>query len=260
MTRLYLVILRTAARLVSEGERAEWLAERMTELWYAIQEDQREGLSAFCLGAFRDALWKRRHAPIKRYSSLLLNARPSFPEPPPIRCAPVLESPLRCLGALGCLAALGFLLCRVSGGRGLSGVLPFCVLYTPVAAFAGNTLPGEYPRHRNWAGRWSFFLAKLALLVVAIAFGTSVIREIGLRMDVALFCAAAAIHWALNDQRRRCPVCLRILDHPVRMGNHSRILLEWNGTELLCPRGHGVMHVPERPAIWFSRQRWLPLR
>jgi hypothetical protein len=60
-------------------------------------------------------------------------------------------------------------------------------------------------------------------------------------------------------QRRRCPTCPRVLDKPVRMGSGSHILLEWNGTELLCVRGHGVMHVPENPAIWFGRPRWMSI-
>jgi hypothetical protein len=35
--------------------------------------------------------------------------------------------------------------------------------------------------------------------------------------------------------------------------------LEWNGTELMCLKGHGLLHVPDSPAIWFSKQRWLCL-
>jgi hypothetical protein len=265
MTRLHLIILRLGACLLPENERAEWLAEWMTELWYAIREGRRAGLTAFCFGSWHDARWKRRHAPVARYGFLLLNPRRCAPEPPLIPCAPFLESPGRCLGVLGGLAALAFLLNRLyplsplSGGQVLLCLLLFSAFYTPIAALTSNTPPGEYPRHRDWARRCSFYLAKLALLAPAIAFGTSVMRANALRLDVAIVCTAIAVHWAVMDQRRRCPACLRILDHPVRMGSHSRILLEWNGTELLCPRGHGVMHVPEEPAIWFSRQRWLPL-
>jgi len=263
MTRLDILILRAAARLVPAGERREWLAEWLTELWYALHEGRRAGVTAFCLGAFRDALWKRRNAPIARYSSLSLRARPSVPEPPEIRCAPVIESPLCCLGALGCLATLALFLSWLSpvslpsGGRLFLALLPLSVIYSLVLVFTGNALPGEYPRHRNWAGRWSFFLAKVTLLLLVIALSASAVPIAEFRIDAALISTAGAVRWAMMDQRRRCPVCLRMLDNPVRMGNHSRILLEWNGTELLCLRGHGVMHVPERPAIWFSRQRWL---
>jgi hypothetical protein len=74
---------------------------------------------------------------------------------------------------------------------------------------------------------------------------------------ITFWASYLSTRWALADQRARCPVCLRRLAHPVRMGNASRILLEWNGTELICTRGHGLLHVPDSPAIWFSKQRWL---
>jgi hypothetical protein len=68
-----------------------------------------------------------------------------------------------------------------------------------------------------------------------------------------------AARWMLADQRKRCPVCLRLLANPVGIGESSRILLEWNGTELMCRRGHGMFYVPEWPLIWTGRQRWLEL-
>jgi hypothetical protein len=68
-----------------------------------------------------------------------------------------------------------------------------------------------------------------------------------------------ACRWAFNDQRRRCPVCLRLLTSPVWVGDRSRYFLEWNCTELLCPRGHGLLYVPESPTSWFATQRWLSL-
>ncbi len=39
----------------------------------------------------------------------------------------------------------------------------------------------------------------------------------------------------------------------------SRTFLAWNGTELICVGGHGLLHVPEMPTSWFSTQRWLYL-
>jgi hypothetical protein len=72
---------------------------------------------------------------------------------------------------------------------------------------------------------------------------------------VALF----SFRWALKDQRRRCPVCLATLTNPVRVGEPSRSFLAWNGTELICSGGHGLLHVPELPTSWFATQRWLYL-
>lgn len=68
-----------------------------------------------------------------------------------------------------------------------------------------------------------------------------------------------AFRWILHDQRRRCPECLRLLSNPARVGQASCNFLAWNGTELLCVRGHGLLHIPELPTSWFSTQRWLAL-
>jgi hypothetical protein len=67
------------------------------------------------------------------------------------------------------------------------------------------------------------------------------------------------LRWALRDQRERCPVCLGKLTHPARVGQPSRNFLSWNGTELICVGGHGLLHVPEIPTSWFSTQRWMYL-
>ena len=77
--------------------------------------------------------------------------------------------------------------------------------------------------------------------------------------DFLLFGAYAAARWNLADQRARCPVCLRLLANPVRIGGSSRILLEWHGTELMCQRGHGLLYVPAWPAIWSGQDQWLKL-
>jgi len=65
-----------------------------------------------------------------------------------------------------------------------------------------------------------------------------------------------AFRWVLQDQRNRCPVCLRLLSNPARVGETSRNFLAWNGTELICAGGHGLLHIPELPTSWFSTQRW----
>jgi hypothetical protein len=49
----------------------------------------------------------------------------------------------------------------------------------------------------------------------------------------------------LLDQRRRCPVCLRTLTDPVRIGSPSQTFLDWYGGESMCSRGHGLLQVSE---------------
>jgi len=266
-TRLYLAILWTGARIVRESDRAEWRAEWQTELWYAMQEDGGGRLTSYCLGSLRDALWKRRNSGIGRhYGSVLMIAhQPCFPEPPDIYCPHPLESPLRCLSLLGLLALLAISEALFGSREPLSGatllvsLLPSCAIFGPVVALTSGTALGEYPRHRNWLRRGCFYIAKITLLLLIVAFGASDLIGSPVEINIALAGAFLAIRWAMMDQRRRCPVCLRILDKPVRMGSGSRILLEWNGTELLCIRGHGVMHLPRSPAIWFSKPRWMSL-
>ena len=97
----------------------------------------------------------------------------------------------------------------------------------------------------------------MTLLLLIVAYGAADLVRTPGQINVAVLTLFLVIRWAILDQRRRCPTCLRILDKPVRIGSSSRILLEWSGTELLCLRGHGVMHVPQTPAIWFSRPRWM---
>jgi hypothetical protein len=60
----------------------------------------------------------------------------------------------------------------------------------------------------------------------------------------------------LTDQRQRCPVCLRSLANPTRIGSPSQSFLEWYGTELICTHGHGLLYVPEIPTSWYRTQRW----
>jgi hypothetical protein len=118
---------------------------------------------------------------------------------------------------------------------------------------------------RRIGPRRGLFLAAKALLVLPIVmFGsldlaTVVSSLTPIYVDLAFFGSMFALRWINSDQRKRCPVCLRLLANPVRIGESSRILLEWHGTELMCLRGHGLLYVPEWPAIWSGRQRWMNL-
>jgi hypothetical protein len=65
--------------------------------------------------------------------------------------------------------------------------------------------------------------------------------------------------WVITDQRRRCPVCLRLLTNPVGIGNSSHTFLEWYGAESVCSRGHGLQHMPEISASYSGKSEWLAL-
>lgn len=114
-----------------------------------------------------------------------------------------------------------------------------------------------------------FLGAKLVLLAAVACYGSLVVAY-GLTSDyssaaecvqlIACFVICLfGFRWALIDQRQRCPVCLRRVTHPARVGLASRTFLGWNGTEMMCMGGHTLLHVPSLPTSWFSCERWLYL-
>jgi len=160
--------------------------------------------------------------------------------------------------------------------RGPWGVFWFTVFLACLALPATTSLPlGEYrvsSRPLSWSTRlrrWSFLACKIALLLPIVYFvshdlaclrasfdpATCEYIQIVSSFSVCLF----GLRWTLRDQRQRCPVCLGKLTHPARVGEPSRNFLGWNGMELICVGGHGLLHVPEIQTSWFSTQRWLYL-
>jgi hypothetical protein len=119
---------------------------------------------------------------------------------------------------------------------------------------------GEYPANRAVSlRRWSFQGLKVALLAPIVCCGsldlTSVIAA-GFQPHGFIVGTILAMRWVLVDQRRRCPMCLRLLSNPTRIGGPSHIFLDWYGTELICAHGHGLLYVPEIPTSCYSTQRW----
>jgi hypothetical protein len=156
----------------------------------------------------------------------------------------------------------------------------FCFLFA--LALACLTLPaitslplGEYSGNcghlhgGNKIRRWTFLAAKVALILVIVAFAALDLAHLSasinslsaeyIQLGSSLCGFLFAFRWALQDQRRRCPKCLRSLTHPAYVGQSSRNFLGWNGTELICVGGHGLLHIPDMPTSWFSTQRWLYL-
>jgi hypothetical protein len=142
-------------------------------------------------------------------------------------------------------------------------VLPmfFIACLTMVLVTAGSR--GVQRRELGWTSVL-FLAAKLALVVPIVVLGALDLGCLSgsvspLFLDAGMFGSGWAAWWVVSDQRKRCPVCLRLLANPVRIGESSRILLEWHGTELVCLRGHGLLYVPEWPAVWSTRSRWVEL-
>ena len=151
----------------------------------------------------------------------------------------------------------------------------FALLLACMALPATTALPlGDYPRRRDRLAlgfhtrRWVFLALKFVLVLavvypasIALAWGPSLTGSTAVFLQVATAFLALlfAFRWILQDQRRRCPECLRLLSNPARVGQASCNFLSWNGTELFCDRGHGLLHIPELATSWFSTQRWLCL-
>jgi hypothetical protein len=134
---------------------------------------------------------------------------------------------------------------------------------------------GEYnfsahrPSRKSTMLRWAFLMAKIALLLPIVYFASldlayfntvsysipAQYAQLALSFSMCLF----GLRWALLDQRQRCPVCLKRVTNPARVGMAGRTFLAWNGTEMICTSGHTLLHVPGLPTSWFSTQRWLYL-
>ena len=254
--RMHLPILWGAALLVPCRQRAEWLSEWRSELWYVRQSRGPKGVTAFCLGAFKDALWLRRNTPR-----------------PEVRKTPRFESPVKCilfltlLGAASLFLAIRVPYTRVEGVPPVGELLILLNLHALLICFL--VLPaitslrlGEYPANSHSPPlatrlrRWFFFAIKIAFIIQILSC-TSVSLKLIQPYVWAVY--LLAFRWALIDQRQRCPVCLRLLTNPTRIGGPSQTFLEWYGTELMCAKGHGLLYVPEIPTSCYSTQRWLYL-
>lgn len=152
----------------------------------------------------------------------------------------------------------------------------FAVVLAFLALPATTSLPlGEYrlsSQKLSWSTRlrrWTFLSGKIALLLpivylasLDLAYARTTLDTLSseyIQLVSSFSICLFGLRWTLRDQRQRCPVCLGKLTHPARVGQPSRNFLAWNGTELICVGGHGLLHVPEIPTSWFSTQRWIYL-
>jgi hypothetical protein len=251
-------VLRAASLLAPQDQRASWLEEWQSELWYVPRRQ-----ATFCLGAFRDALWVRRN------------------DLSPAGHATHLESAARCLAFLAALAALSLLIsaCLLGplrmrsthwqlGVRDLPSACLVMLLYTglylPVTRLVmGRAATGGGPPQGRLR-RGLFLASKIALVQPILLCGTLLLILVS---PVAGFVSPAAMcamwvlttRWLIVDQRRRCPVCLRSLTDPVRIGTPSQSFLAWYGAESMCSRGHGLLQAPEISTSYLGGPQWLRL-
>ena len=117
---------------------------------------------------------------------------------------------------------------------------------------------------------WAFFVAKTVLLLTftgllawsslrmlsIYVFGSVQPITNGVALWFFLILSIAPLSWAIRDQQKRCRVCLQRLGTPIQIGAPGRVLLDWSGTEMMCPLGHGVLYLPDSQTNWLERDRW----
>ena len=233
-------ILRAASLLTPAAERDQWMDEWRSELWYI----PRDRATRFSLGAFRDALWMRRATPF-RFS---------------------LDTPAACLGwlALCASSSLAFAVALAAALKssplyaplGLRDLAPACLIMLGVSALLMPAVLAITPRApRRFRPRGLLFLALKTLLVQPLLL---CLMQLWIVLAPALpfaplpLCAASilVLRWVITDQVRRCPVCLRALTSPVRIGSPSETFLEWYGDESACSRGHGLLQASAGETRW----------
>jgi hypothetical protein len=164
-------------------------------------------------------------------------------------------------------AATGHSLPRMSAQSVLPHLLVIGIAWLVLPATTSLGL-GEYPPRTGsmlramQMRRWLFLGVKVGLIILAVLWGAYALpQSIGMagpQPQLMLIGYILAFRWALDDQRRRCPVCLRLLSSPATIGQPASTLLDWYGTELCCDKGHGLMHVPGIRSS-YSTQRWMEL-
>jgi hypothetical protein len=141
--------------------------------------------------------------------------------------------------------------------------------------FVNHASLADYTSHSRkppWARRslfWTFLIAKISAIVAIVYFASIDLDCLfiqpfshfsgNIQAASAVVLCLLGLNWAFRDQQQRCPYCLRPMAHPVQIGQPSRTFLDWNGTELVCERGHTLLHIPEIPTSWFRCQQWVCL-
>lgn len=290
-SRILFALLHCASLLVPVAQREEWFAEWKGELAFVLRTHSGRvwlawnGPAGFCFGAFYDALWLAKHRQRTgglSYSLLRM----------PLRCLGVLFG----LASTAWLATtIHISLAGVphpefyqrAAGPSIGSFLVEILIAAMILPSITSLSMGDYPQHRSDGRRtirWQpqlFLLAKI-LLIFVLAYDAGellthllewvavverwpllarTIRDFLPPVQPIGCCLAClyGLRWVLRDQRQRCPACLHLLSSPARVGPPSHNFLSWNGTELICRGGHGLLHVPELQMSWMATQTWQEL-
>jgi hypothetical protein len=259
-------LLTTVGRLVPVQDRDEWSRTWQAELWYMHQRSHHRhisplaGITDLSIGLMRDALWLRTEGWRLNFS----------------------DTATLCLASLLVLSLLSSLIALVLAGswdslrpylrdQWMRSVIaaPYIVLVLYATASRRHTAQRSITKWFSWVKRQFFFVVKtLQILFLAFLLSIAVCvplhRPFPLTADLMQLFAFVlfgliGLRWAIHDQEQRCKHCLRSLTTPARVGRPSHNLLEWNGTELSCKHGHGLLSIPEMETSWCQYSHWIDL-
>jgi hypothetical protein len=259
-------LLAVVERLVPLAEREEWSRVWQAELWHMHHRRGRRHRSAvvamvdFSIGLSRDALWLRTESWRRTFTGTA------------VLCIAFLFGLILIASLIALAPHAGWRTLGASLGQEVDRSL-FAAPLILFVAFASTSSrhieQGRQSRGRFWIKQQAFLSGK-AVQVLILAFALSV--DICQPMRQALpdttdffqmfwfvLFSLIGLRWAIHDQEQRCKHCLQSLATPARVGRPSHNLLEWNGTELSCKRGHGLLSIPEMETSWCQSSRWIAL-
>ncbi len=257
-------LLRTVARVVPSAEREEWSRTWQAELWHVHHRSRNAGMPALAvltdlsIGLIIDALWLRTESWKRTFSGTATLCLAFL-------FGLSLFSTLIALALTGSWHALSpYLRDQFNRSFTAAPLILFVACATASRRHIGQSSAG---RKFIWLRRQLFFVSKTVhVLLVAFLLSADVCLPIHASLPntadlLQMFCfvllALIGLRWALRDQEQRCTMCLHSLTMPARVGRPSHNLLEWNGTELNCKRGHGLLSVPEMETSWCESSHWV---
>ena len=260
-------LIHTFRKVVPQADRDEWARAWQAELWHVHHrgpKTRRRSVFAtrdLAIGILRDACWLRSEGWRRALSG----------------------TAFLCIASLLGLSLLSILFALLLGGswhsirpdlgdegrRSLVAV-PL-ILFVAFATGARRHIGRDAISNSIYrVKRQLFFVLKTAqVFLLAFLLSADTCLPLHATMpataDLAqLFCFVSfslmGLRWAFRDQQERCKQCLQSLAAPARIGRPSHNLLEWNGTELSCKRGHGSLKVPEIETSWCQSSQWKTLQ
>lgn len=259
-------LLGVVERLVPLAEREEWARAWQAELWHM---HQRRGLrhrstlvamADFSIGLTRDALWLRTESWKRTVTGTAA------------LCIVSLFGLILVVAVITLAPQAGWRSLGASLNQQASRSLFAAPLILFVAFASGSSRHierGPQSRGRFWIKQQVFLLGKAAqVFVLAFALSVDICQPMHQSLPATtdffqmfwfVLFSLIGLRWAIHDQEQRCKHCLQSLATPARVGRPSHNLLEWNGTELSCKRGHGLLSVPEMETSWCQSSRWIAL-